>query len=223
VKLNTQCAPGHRYMNWWWDTSRCFACSPGWHNQGDVYDQTSCQECLPGSVADVSGKTRCDKCPVGTFQPRYGQSECLQCYDGTGLEIQTEQDGSSSIEQCVCQAGRFTDYMETSTSDLWSLYKASSNPMQSYYATEVSGVSETYGVGSIYIDILSHTEFKEIANDAVVPKDDAFDYVLLKDLNEDAVKCVGHVKQTCAGLMTAGLTEASLANGVCNPALNVPE
>ena len=105
VKLNTQCTPGHRYMNWWWDTSRCFACSPGWHNQGDVYDQTSCQECLPGSVADVSGKTRCDKCPVGTFQPRYGQSVCLQCYDGTGLEIQTEQDGSSSIEQCVCRLG----------------------------------------------------------------------------------------------------------------------
>ena len=139
------------------------------------------------------------------------------------MEIQTAQDGSSSIEQCVCPTGRFTDYLETSTSDLWSLYKASSNPMQSYYATEVSGVSETYGVGSIYIDILSHTEFNEIANDAVVPKDDANKYVLLKDLNEDAVKCVGHVKQTCAGLMTAGLTEASLANGVCNPALNVPE
>ena len=59
--------------------------------------------------------------------------------------------------------------------------------MQSYYATEVSGVSETYGVGSIYIDILSHTEFTEIANDAVVPKD-ANKYVPLKDLNEDAVK-----------------------------------
>ena len=95
--------------------------------------------------------------------------------------------------------------------------------MQSYYATEVYGVTETYGGGSIYIDILSHTEFKEIANYAVVPKDDANKYVPLKDLNEDAVKCVGHVKQTCAGLMTAELSEASLADGVCNPALNVPE
>ena len=120
VNLITRCAPGHRYMDWWWDTSRCFACSPGWFNQVGQFDQTSCKECPPGEITANAGQTECAKCPAGSFQPGYGESECLPCFDGAGLAIETEQLGSSSLQQCVCPVGYWTDYAETSASELWS-------------------------------------------------------------------------------------------------------
>lgn len=222
VNLITRCAPGHRYMDWWWDTSRCFACSPGWFNQVGQFDQTSCKECPPGEITANAGQTECAKCPAGSFQPGYGESECLPCFDGAGLAIETEQLGSSSLQQCVCPVGYWTDYAETSASELWSKYKAT-DQTKSYFTTETSGTSASYEDGSLHVDIVSHTEFADVGNDAIVPQDGDGNYVSLKDPNGDAMKCVGHVKQTCAALITAGLSETSLGNGVCNPALNVPE
>jgi len=222
VNLITRCAPGYRYMDWWWDTSRCFACPPGWYNQVGQFDQTSCKECSPGEITANAGETECAKCPAGSFQPGYGESACLTCYDGAGLEIETEQIGSSRLQQCVCPAGYWTDYAETSSSELWSLYKAN-DQTKSYFTTETSGTSDSYEAGSIHIDILSHTEFTDVGNDAIVPQDADGNYVSLKDPNGDDMKCVGHVKQQCAALIAVGLSENSLGDGVCNPALNVPE
>jgi hypothetical protein len=222
VNLITRCAPGYRYMDWWWDTSRCFACPPGWYNQVGQFDQTSCKECSPGEITANAGETECAKCPAGSFQPGYGESACLTCYDGAGLEIGTEQIGSSRLQQCVCPAGYWTDYAETSSSELWSLYKAN-DQTKSYFTTETSGTSDSYEAGSIHIDILSHTEFTDVGNDAIVPQDADGNYVSLKDPNGDDMKCVGHVKQQCAALIAVGLSENSLGDGVCNPALNVPE
>jgi hypothetical protein len=100
---------------------------------------------------------------------------------------------------------------------LWSKYKAT-DQTKSYFTTETSGTSASYEDGSLHVDIVSHTEFADVGNDAIVPQDGDGNYVSLKDPNGDAMKCVGHVKQTCAALITAGLSETSLGNGVCNPA-----
>ena len=223
ITLTTRCAPGHRYMDWWWDTNRCFACPKGWFNQLGQFDQQSCKECIPGQIAAITGLTECSQCPTGSFQPSYGSSECLTCYDGQGLEIQTAQGGSSNLEQCVCPIGYWTDTIETSTSELWSKY-LESDASESYYTTETSGTTTLFEEGSIHIDILSHSEFADVGNDAIVPQNADNEYVSLVDRNGDDVKCVGHINQTCSALMTkAGLLSDKIGDGVCNAALNVPE